>query len=76
MGVVRQIHRKAEPNLVKIADAFGGLGRLIGSAERGQQQRGKNGDDGDDHEKFDECESPSARHPAIEKPGFHNERVN
>jgi hypothetical protein len=71
-----QIHLQAEPNLVKIADAFGDLGLLFGPAERGQQQRGKNGDDGDDHEKFDECKSPSARHPLIEKPRFHNERLN
>jgi hypothetical protein len=46
--------------LFKIVQALGGLGLGFGPTERGQQHCRENGDDGDDHEQFNERESAGA----------------
>jgi hypothetical protein len=56
--IVREgMERHAE--LLKVAHAVDALGLEFGFAERGQQQRGENGDDGDDEKQFDQRESPA-----------------
>jgi hypothetical protein len=42
--------------LSKVVDASDSLCPIFGAAQNGQEQRGKNSDDGDDHEQFNQCE--------------------
>jgi len=47
---------EAEAELFQVVSAFNALSAGLGAAEGGQEQAGENGDDGDDHEQFDESE--------------------
>jgi hypothetical protein len=47
---------QGEPNLLEIVGALRTTGRLAGRLHCRQQKRDQNGDDGDDHQKFDQGE--------------------
>jgi hypothetical protein len=51
------LQAKIEIELTLIADASGGMSRAFCSGERGKQQAGENGDDGNDNEQLDQSKS-------------------
>jgi hypothetical protein len=53
---------ESQPNLFEVVQTTGALGGALGLGQRGQQQGGKNGDDSDDHQQFDQRKG---------FPGFH-----
>ena len=69
--VIARVHEVRLANLALIGNAPDGHGLLLGPCERGQQQTGQDGDDGDNHQQFDEGE----RQLTFElkgRGGFHN----
>lgn len=52
------IHVKLQgyTHLMQVAQADGGAAAFLRAGQGGQQQRGQNRDDGDDHQQFDERE--------------------
>jgi hypothetical protein len=54
---VRAIHDPAYPELPHVALALDPLRLLLGLGQRRQEQRRQNGDDGDDHQEFNECKA-------------------
>ena len=65
--MVIEIHLKREANLFEVGKANRLLTFLFSASERGQEQRGQNGDDGDDDKQFNQREGivnfiRSARH--------------
>ncbi len=65
IALVVEIHFEHQADLFEIGKADGKLASLFGSGERGQEQRGENGDDCDDDQQFDQCEGAAQFHPAI-----------
>ena len=57
--IIRGVHDPAELELFEIAHAIDHLGPVLGSGECGQQHCGKNRDNGDYHQQFDQGESSS-----------------
>src|SRR5664279_2865162 len=55
--VVAAVHDPSSAELAKVADAANALGLELGSGQGGEEQRGKNGDDGDYDQQFDECKA-------------------
>jgi len=51
-----------QPDLLQIVDALGTTGSLTRGLDRGQQQRDQDGNDCDDHEKFDQSEGATTAH--------------
>jgi hypothetical protein len=65
--VVVEIHRKRKSDLFEVGKTDCPLAFLFRASERGQEQRGQNGDDGDDDKQFNQREGivnfiRSARH--------------
>ena len=58
--IVVCVHVPAHLQLPQVVDAINRLGAGFPLAQRGQQQTGKNRDDGDDNEEFDQGESKRA----------------
>ena len=58
--VVVRIHKDCQAHLFQIASAQSGIRFCFGFGKRGQKHSGKNSNDGDDDEKFDEGESNPA----------------
>ena len=54
--VVLLVHAHAEDDLLQVVDAADGAGLLTGLREGWQQHGSQNRDDGDDNQKFDQCE--------------------
>jgi hypothetical protein len=54
------VQGQPNPNLPKIADAYGLIGRRTCAGQGGQQQRSENRDDRNNHEQFDQRERRSA----------------
>ena len=54
--VVVHIHTHGQAELAEIIVAGNSPARLLGLAQSRQQHRRQNGDDGDDHEQFDQRE--------------------
>ena len=54
---VRDVQVQGDANLTQVALAHGGLTGRLGARKGGQKQARQNGNDGDNHEKFDEGES-------------------
>ena len=54
--MVIAIHLEGEADLLLVAHALDQFRLLLGAAERGQQQRGQDRNDGDDDKEFDESE--------------------
>ncbi len=50
---------QAQPDLLQIVNALDAARRLEGGLDRRQKQCDQNGDDGDDNEQFDRCETPA-----------------
>ena len=67
-GVIVGEGMKAEADLLEVVKAGDAFGALLAAGERGQEQRGQNGDDGNDREEFDERKRVA---PANGCPGFH-----
>jgi len=57
----RQRKDQAQFKLLEIVQAGDGMCSLLRLAQRRQQQRGQNADDGDDHEEFNERERARRR---------------
>jgi hypothetical protein len=56
-AVVIQIHAICQEDLLLVADALDGLGLGLRFGQGGQQQRRQDGNDGDDHQQFDQGET-------------------
>ena len=52
--IIMIIHRKAEPPLFKVAQASDAASASFSFSERGEKERGKDGDDGNDDQQFDQ----------------------
>ena len=55
--VVIQIHVEREPPLPEVAETGDAVGLFLGLGQRRQKHGRQNGDDGDDHQQFDQRES-------------------
>jgi len=62
--VVIQIHVEREAPLLEVVETGCAAGLFLGLAQRGQEQSGQNGDDGNDHQKFDQCKTTFHFHTA------------
>jgi hypothetical protein len=56
---VHPVHVSRQTDLAQVADAIGTFGLLLRRGENGQKHRSKDGDDRNDHQKFDEREGKS-----------------
>lgn len=54
--VIAGIDGEADDDLALVVEAFGGDRGVLGAAQRRQQHRGENSNDGNDHEQLDERE--------------------
>ena len=61
--VVLNIHHHAVAELLQVVHAEGLSALGFGLGERGQKKTGKNGDDCDDHQQFDQSEADAI--PAV-----------
>ena len=55
--VIIWIHRPCQRQLFDVGHALDGLGSLLGARQGGQKQGRQDGDDGDDHQQFDQGET-------------------
>src|SRR3989441_10430104 len=61
--VLIEIHYRSQAKLSQIVDASDPLTRFLGPRQGRQQHASENGNDGDDHQQFNQSESQSARAP-------------
>ncbi len=55
--VIVHVHRVGESPLFQVVEAGDLLGLGFGLGQCGQQHRGQNGNDGNDHQQFNQCET-------------------
>ena len=67
--VIRGIHIISQAQLTQIVDTVGPIRLFLCRRQRGQQHGGQNGDDGDDHQQFNESKAPVCR--SMEFNSFH-----
>ena len=61
--VIIHIHDDRQPHLLEIADALGRQCLLLGFGKSRQEHARQDGNDGDDHQQFDEGETLPGNHP-------------
>jgi hypothetical protein len=59
--VLVYVHLQGESHLVQVVFAGSGAGLSLRHGERRKEQGSQNANDGDDHEEFDQSETPSMR---------------
>lgn len=55
---IANVKKEGQANLLEIVGAVNAFGGVFGLADRRQQKRGRNGDDGDHHQNLNQSESP------------------
>jgi hypothetical protein len=63
--VVRDEEVERERELALVVETLGAVRVGLGLAQRGQQQRRQHGDDGDDHQQFDQREPAAGVSPGL-----------